>query len=70
MSKGIGLSELLRVLDLAGSPVEGSTFEFEPDATEGTNFDFTIPLDTGGRVYFELKYTENGFGTAKRDSQR
>ena len=69
MSRGPGLSGLLRVLDLTGSPVEGSTFEFEPDRTEGTNFDFTIPLDTGGRVYFELKYTEKGFGTAKEDDR-
>ena len=61
---------LLKALDVAGSPVDGSTFEFEPDETEGTNFDFMIPSDTGSRVYFEVKYTERKFGTAKEDDEQ
>lgn len=32
-----------------------------------TNFDFSIS-DKGSKVYFEVKYTENVFGTAKSDS--
>ena len=63
------MTALLRALGVGGSPVEGGIFEFEPDPTEGTNFDFMIPTDRGGRVYFEVKYTERKFGTAREDDE-
>jgi hypothetical protein len=49
--------------------VNGACFEFEPDGIEGTNFDFMIPLNTGSRIYFEVKYTETGFGSADADEE-
>jgi hypothetical protein len=64
-----GLLAIVKTLGLSGSPVAGASFEFEPDRTEGTNFDFMIPLDTGCRIYFEVKYTEAGFGSAKHDDK-
>lgn len=40
--------------------------ESELDKYEGrsTNFDFYIKLKSGVQLYFEIKYTENGFGKA------
>ncbi len=32
-----------------------------------TNFDFYIETMTGKKIYFEVKYTEQGFGKAKKD---
>ena len=32
-----------------------------------TNFDFFIETTNGHKIYFEIKYTENDFGTAKTD---
>jgi hypothetical protein len=34
-----------------------------------TNFDFYIELNSGIKVYFEIKYTENEFGKAKYDDK-
>lgn len=64
-----GLTAIVRALEINGSPIASACFEFEPDSSEGTNYDFMIPLDTGCRVYFEVKYTEAGFGTAKPDEE-
>ena len=69
MPVGEGLPSIVKILGLTGTPIAGARFEFEPDRVEGTNFDFTIPLDTGSRIYFEVKYTENGFGSAKADDE-
>ena len=69
MPNGHRLREIVKALGLAGFPIAGTSFEFEPDSTERTNFDFMIPLDTGNRIYFELKYTETGFGSAKSDHE-
>ena len=60
---------VVKTLGLTGAPIAGARFEFEPNSIEGSNFDFTIPLDTGSRIYFEVKYTENGFGSAKQDDE-
>jgi hypothetical protein len=62
-----GLASLLEALGIAGLPKIGACFEFQPDLTEGTCIDFSMPLQSGGRVNFEIKYTESEFGSAKAD---
>jgi hypothetical protein len=69
MQRDQGVAPILKALSLAGSPIAGASFEFVPDNIEGTNFDFMIPLDAGRRVYFEVKYTESRFGSAKEDDE-
>jgi hypothetical protein len=64
-----GMSALLAALGLTGTPAGGGCFEFEPNASEGTSFDFMLPLSTGSRIYFEIKYTESAFGSAKADEE-
>ena len=66
---GHGLSHIVKALGLTGVPVPGACFEFVPDSIEGTNFDFVIPLASGGRILFEVKYTETAFGSAKEDDE-
>lgn len=39
-----------------------SKYEYEPYPKEKTNFDFYVELSNGIQVYFEIKYTEYGFG--------
>ena len=63
------LAAMVAALRLSGAPTEGACFEFEPDSVEGTNFDFMIPLATGSRIYFEVKYTEADFGSAQEDDK-
>lgn len=42
-------------------------FEYVDDTIkDGTNFDFHI-IDDNAEVYFEIKFTEDGFGRAKED---
>jgi hypothetical protein len=60
--------KILDALRICGEPALGATFEFEPDRTEGTCFDFMLPMASGARIYFELKYTESEFGKASADS--
>ena len=43
------------------------TFEAIPDSDEGTNFDLFIQLQTGGKIYVEVKFTELSFGAANPD---
>jgi hypothetical protein len=45
-------------------------FEYVDNKEEGTNFDFHI-LDNGSgvEIFFEIKYTENGFGAAPQDDE-
>lgn len=62
------LKKVLDALRISGEPALGATFEFQPDHIEGTCFDFMLPMASGARVYFELKYTESKFGKAPADS--
>lgn len=48
-----------------GAPIS-ACFELVEDKSEGTSVDFAIMLENGGRVYFEIKYTEQVFGSAAR----
>ncbi len=55
------------------SPETPSTFLFEKDsdlevAARRTSFDFYVQLTTQSQVFVEVKYTEDGFGQAKKDS--
>jgi len=55
------------------SPEAPSTFLFEKDsdlevAARRTSFDFYVQLTTQSQVFVEVKYTEDGFGQAKKDS--
>src|SRR5215469_831878 len=58
---------VVEALGIRGEPAVGATFEFQPNEVEGTCFDFMIPMTSGRRIYFELKYTESDFGTARAD---
>jgi len=51
------------------NPVKKVEFERVLDPLEGTNFDLYVELTKQKRVLFELKYTENKFGSAKMDSR-
>jgi hypothetical protein len=63
-----GLARLLSAMRIATLPGKGASFEFQPDSDEGTCIDFSLPLQSGARVNFEVKYTESEFGFAKPDA--
>jgi hypothetical protein len=44
-------------------------FEFVPEAAEGTSVDVTWCTPEGGRVFCEVKLSEDAFGTAERDAR-
>lgn len=47
-------------------------FEYIPDKQKRTNFDFYIKLSSGENIYniyFEIKYTENGFTSISKPKQ-
>lgn len=53
---------LLELLGLNQEEVVTAEFEKVVCQREGTNFDFYIELETGRRLFFEIKFTEDGFG--------
>lgn len=59
-NKGL-LNKLIKLI--TGSEEEILSYEFEKviDEKEFTNFDFYIKLKNGKEIFFEIKYTENGF---------
>lgn len=54
---------LLKACRLPAGKVKGE-FEVVFDHREKTTFDFVLTYDDGRTVLFEVKYSENGFGTA------
>lgn len=44
------------------SVIKDAVFEYEPDESERTSFDFFMRLSDGQHISFEIKYTESGFG--------
>lgn len=66
---GQALEMVFDALGIHDKPVAGAAFEYQPNETEGTCFDFAIPAASGARVYFELKYTESDFGVARADAK-
>ncbi|WP_042350904.1 PGN_0703 family putative restriction endonuclease [Bacillus massiliigorillae] len=59
-------SILLQALKLSGEYVVSYEFEKVLSELEGTNFDFYVQLQSGKRIYFEIKYTEEAFGKVKK----
>jgi len=43
--------------------------KIETNAGRKTNFDFYMKLDSDIKIYFEIKYTENGFGKVKKEKE-
>jgi len=70
MGDGQGLARLLSVMKIAASPGHGASFEFQPDRDERTCIDFSVPLQSGARVNFEVKFTETEFGSVKAGAKR
>ncbi len=61
-------ASLLRALQVSGS-VADWCLEHLPDAQEGTNVDVAWHDGEGRWTYCEVKLSEQGFGTAKRDQR-
>jgi hypothetical protein len=61
--------QLVRALTGKEDDIRVWEFESVPDPIEGTNFDLLLDLSSGGRIFVELKFTENGFGEAKADER-
>lgn len=64
---------LYDILDVGFSGSESGPrdcgFERVFETAENTNFDLFLQPDLDTRLYFEVKYTENGFGTAPDDER-
>ena len=61
------LDTIFKLLDL-NDEIRKWQFEYIASTTEGTNFDFFIKGDNQN-YYFEVKYTEDNFGSAKMDTK-
>jgi len=69
-----GLSILKTVLEKEinikfanGAYIQKACFEYTPDSQEKTSFDFFVEMSTGKKIFFEIKYTENRFGSIHID---
>lgn len=58
---------LNKILPNLGNVNLTGEFEYVPNPQEGTNFDFFLKGDKNTKIYFEIKYTEDGFGRCKQD---
>jgi hypothetical protein len=63
----LGIPCLVSTLGLVDGEAESVIFEFVPVPSEGTNFDFFIRFRSQSKSYFELKLSEEGFGSAQDD---
>jgi len=61
---------LLNLLGYPGESIKRWEFEYIPNTKERTNFDFYLGTGRGVDILFEVKLSENGFGTAKRNERR
>lgn len=64
--------ELVNLISEKITPITNDAeckFEYKPYENEGTEFDFYIKQDACKEIFFEIKYTENGFGKAKDDKE-
>lgn len=65
------LDLVLKILDLLEMDITHAQFEFESDLENNdgrkTNFDFYMKVLGSIRIYIELKYTEQKFGSAKNN---
>ena len=63
---------ITQLLEIPATTVPIPTFEKVSELENGqrrTNFDFHLRYAEGQEVYFELKYTERQFGTARDDAE-
>ena len=70
------LDLLIKVLKLGSDSVDYDSVCFEKESIldkeknyRPTNFDFYFRTNDGKEIHFEIKYTEQGFGTPKRDQE-
>jgi hypothetical protein len=66
------LVNMLRAMGIPGQEFIGARADFEwtPYPEENTNFDFCISQEhSDAKVYFEIKYTEQGFGCCRDDNR-
>ena len=69
------LAVVTELLGLGEESVTKACFEKESDLENvrnnerKTSFDFYIELKSGHSIFFEIKYTENEFGSAKNDEE-
>lgn len=71
------LELLLNFLEMPNEKVNYKSICFEKDGIDGdysinrrpTSFDFYLKTETGKEIFFEIKYTEAGFGKAKDDHE-
>jgi len=66
------LDIILNILGIEGNVDYNNTCfekisELEQSSSKKTNFDFFIKTNSGINIYFEIKYTENEFGTAEKN---
>jgi hypothetical protein len=60
---------LIDALQLPKKEISEASFEKILDKKEGTNFDFYIKYQDGMQILFEVKLSENDFGSAKHDQR-
>jgi hypothetical protein len=63
------LDIIAKILNIGEELIIEYAFEKVLDNDENTNFDFYLETNKGRRVYFEIKYSEYGFGKAKNDER-
>ena len=65
------MTAFLNAIGIPAKPFDNAECQYEycPDEAEYTNFDFYIEGEGHYKVYFEIKYTENGFGSCKNDEE-
>lgn len=66
------LDNILNLMGLTTEVVDYNTVQFEKNShieksSRATSFDFFFKTDSGKNIYFEIKYTEQEFGKAKKD---
>lgn len=61
---------LLTTMGLPLNKIVNWEFEYVADRKEETNFDFFIEFSNGIRLFFEVKLSEDTFGTAKKNQRR
>jgi hypothetical protein len=62
-----GGKHLLNAMRVRAGSVRRWALEDVPDPAEGTNFDATIELESGAKLYIEVKLSEAGFGACSPD---
>lgn len=55
-------------ININNTPTLSAKFEFVTDKQENTNFDLFVGKEAT-KIYFEIKYTENGFGSCENDKE-